>query len=90
MFINAVSWWKRTSGLLFADSDTCHHSLHMKCVGYSRKTLPDFFECNFCKKEAVEQENIPKYRGRTRSRRAIGGGSDDENSITFSLMRNGR
>ncbi|KAI5844479.1 hypothetical protein DFP73DRAFT_594567 [Morchella snyderi] len=68
-------------GKTLVQCDTCHQSLHMKCIGYNRKSLPDFFECNFCKKEAVEQENIPKYRGRTRSRRAIGGASDDENSI---------
>lgn len=79
-----------SGGKTLVQCDTCRHSLHMKCVGYNRKSLPEFFECNFCKNEAVEQENIPKYRARTRPRRVIGGGSDDENTITPLLIRNGR
>ena len=40
-------------------SEECRFWLHIKCLGYERRTLPKVFVCTFCRKEG-------KGRGRAR------------------------
>lgn len=72
------------------NSDSCGKWLHLKCVGYNRKSLPKEFECMFCTVQAARAETY-QAQGRTRSRRLAEEGSiDGRNSVTPTPSRTGR
>jgi len=51
---------KRTSeqgGTTMVQCDSCNNWLHMRCVGYSRKTLPKVFVCDFCAAPTPQAKN---------------------------------
>ncbi|KAG0125723.1 hypothetical protein HOY82DRAFT_131949 [Tuber indicum] len=51
---------KRTSeqgGTTMVQCDSCNNWLHMRCIGYSRKTLPKVFVCDFCAAPTPQAKN---------------------------------
>ncbi|CUS09855.1 unnamed protein product [Tuber aestivum] len=51
-------------GTTMVQCDSCKNWLHMKCIGYSRKTLPKVFVCDFC------AAPTPQVKSRTARRTA--------------------
>lgn len=71
---------------LHENSDWCNNWLHLKCVGYSRRSLPKEFECMFCAVQASQLEPPQKVRGRPRPRRLAEEGPMDSRSSVASTL----